>query len=92
MLWRRLFNLPLLPAPFTLSKPVGIVLNVWSLVFLWVAFIFSFFPGTYDPTVQQMNWASLIYGAVMIFALVHYWVPGGARGVYDGPVEYVRKL
>lgn len=92
LLWRRLFNLPLLPAPFTLSKPVGILLNVWSLAFLWIAFIFSFFPGTYNPTVAQMNWACLIYGAVMIFALVHYYMPGGARNVYDGPVEYVRKL
>jgi choline transport protein len=90
VLWRRVTNMPLLPAPFTLSKPVGILLNSISLAFLAVVFVFSFFPGTYNPTVAQMNWACLIYGAVILFAIGYYFTT--ARKVYDGPVEYVRKL
>jgi hypothetical protein len=31
-----------------------------------------------------------MFGGVMLFAVVHYYVQ--ARHVYDGPVEYVRKL
>jgi hypothetical protein len=54
------------------------------------AFIFAFFPGNPNPTVEQMNWACLMFGGVMIFAIIHYYVQ--ARHVYDGPVEYVRKL
>jgi choline transport protein len=88
--WRRITNRPLLPAPFTLSKPIGLVLNAVSLAFLMIAFVFSFFPGTNNPNAEQMNWAILIYGAVMVFALMHYFI--SARHVYDGPVEYVRKL
>ena len=90
VLWRRLTNRPLLPAKFTLSKPVGILLNGFSIAFLAIVFVFSFFPGTLDPTVAEMNWCILIYGAVMIFAALHYFI--SARHVYDGPVEYVRKL
>ncbi|RMD44987.1 hypothetical protein DV735_g109, partial [Chaetothyriales sp. CBS 134920] len=88
--WRRLTHRPLLPAKFTLSRPVGLFLNAMSLAFLLLVFVFSFFPGTVSPTAAEMNWAILIYGAVMVFALLHYVI--SARNVYDGPVEYVRKL
>ncbi|KAK5207732.1 hypothetical protein LTR99_010850 [Exophiala xenobiotica] len=88
--WRRLCHLPLLPAKFTFSRSVGLFLNGFSMVFLIFAFIFAFFPGSPNPTVQAMNWTSLIYGAVVVFAIVDYYVR--ARHVYDGPVEYVRKL
>ena len=88
--WRRLTNRPLLPSKFRLSKPVGLVLNGFSLAFLAIVFVFSFFPGSPNPTPAMMNWAILIYGVVIIFALFYYLV--WARRVYDGPVEYVRKL
>jgi choline transport protein len=87
---RRLTNQPMLPAKFALSKSVGLALNVFSLVFLVFVYVFSFFPGVVDPTVAEMNWSILIHGAVIGFALLHYFV--SARHVYDGPVEYVRKL
>ncbi|RVX74884.1 hypothetical protein B0A52_01161 [Exophiala mesophila] len=90
LFWKRITGQPLLPAKFRLPNGVGIFLNGFSLIFLTFAFIFAFFPGNPDPTVEQMNWACLIYGAVLIFAGVDYYVR--ARHVYDGPVEYIRKL
>ncbi|KAK5023718.1 hypothetical protein LTS07_009226 [Exophiala sideris] len=90
LFWRRMYNLPLLPAKFSFSRPLGLFLNGFSMVFLIFAFIFAFFPGDVDPTVAEMNWTALIYGAVMIFCVADYFLR--ARGVYDGPVEYVRKL
>lgn len=88
--WKRLTNQPLLPAKFTFSRPVGLFLNGFSLLFLVFAFIFAFWPGNPKPTAAQMNWSILIFGAVLIFAVLHYFIK--ARHVYDGPVEYVRKL
>lgn len=90
MFWKRLTNQQLLPAKFTFSKPVGLFLNGFSLCFLIFSFIFAFFPGNPNPTPAQMNWSILMYGAVVIFALLHYFFQ--ARRMYDGPVEYVRKL
>jgi choline transport protein len=37
----------------------------------------------------MMNWSILMYGVVVIGALLHYYFQG--RYLYDGPVEYVRK-
>jgi choline transport protein len=90
LFWRRLTHQTLLPAKFTFSRPVGLFLNGFSLLFLIFAFLFAFFPGNPNPTVQQMNWACLMFGGVVIFAVLHYLIQ--ARHVYDGPVEYVRKL
>lgn len=87
--WRRLTDRPLLPSKFSLSKPVGLALNGFAMLFLILAFIFAFFPGNPLPTPAQMNWTILIYGGVLVFALLHYVVK--ARHVYVGPVEYVRK-
>ena len=60
LFWRRITNQPLLPAKFKLSKPVGLALNGFSLIFLVFTFIFAFFPGSPDPTVEMMNWACLV--------------------------------
>lgn len=88
--WKRLTRQPLLPAKFTFSRPVGLFLNGFSLLFLTFAFIFAFWPANVDPTVAEMNWSALIFGAVLIFAVLDYFIR--ARHVYDGPVEYVRRL
>ncbi|KAL2404101.1 putative amino-acid permease [Exophiala dermatitidis] len=88
--WKRLTRQPLLPAKFTFSRPVGLFLNGFSLLFLIFAFIFAFWPANVDPTVAEMNWSALIFGAVLIFAVLDYFIR--ARHVYDGPVEYVRRL
>jgi choline transport protein len=49
----------------------------------------SFFPPTPKPVAANMNWSILIYGGVIIFALV--WFVAKARHIYVGPVEYIRK-
>lgn len=90
LFWRRLYSLPLLPAKFSFSRPLGLFLNGFSMLFLIFAFFFAFWPASVDPTVSEMNWTVLIYGAVMIFCIADYFLR--ARRVYDGPVEYVRKL
>lgn len=67
----------------------GLALNLASLVFLAVFFTMSFFPISVAPALADMNWAILMFGGVIIFALAYYLVT--ARKIYDGPVEYVRK-
>lgn len=88
--WRRLTGRELLPSKFVLSKPVALALNAYALAFLAIVFVFAFFPGSPSPTPASMNWAILMYGGTMLFAGVYYVI--WARHVYDGPVEYVRKL
>ena len=48
------------------------------------------FPAGHGLNVVTANWAPLIFGVVVIWSVVYYYVYG--RHDYDGPVTYVRKL
>jgi choline transport protein len=85
---KRLRGEPLLPSKFDLGK-WGLLINLIAVVFLVFCWVFTFFPVGPHPTVVDMNWASLGYGCVLIFAVVYYIFRG--RHVYVGPVEYVRR-
>ncbi|KAI5362562.1 Putative amino acid/polyamine transporter I [Septoria linicola] len=87
--WRRLSNKPMLPSRFDLGK-FGLVVNVLALAFLVMIFVMAFFPPTPAPTLQTMNWSSLVFSMVAIWGGIFYFV--WARYRYVGPVEYVRKL
>jgi choline transport protein len=85
---KRLRGEPLLPSKFDLGR-LGLPINIVAVMFLLFCWVFTFFPVTPHPTVADMNWASLGYGCVLIFAVVYYVLHG--RHVYVGPVAYVRK-
>ena len=73
---------------FSLGR-CGLPINILALSYLVVALVFCFFPYKPNPTTAEMNWASLMYGAVLVIAASWYFIR--ARTDYDGPVEYVRK-
>jgi len=74
-------------AKFSLGR-YGVPINIAAMAFLIVAYIFLFFPAAPHPDAASMNWAILVYGAVLVFAWAYYMVKG--RHEYDGPVNYVR--
>ncbi|TKA75574.1 hypothetical protein B0A55_07933 [Friedmanniomyces simplex] len=76
------------PTKFSLGK-AGLIVNTLAFSYLIVALTFTFFPSVPNPRPAEMNWASLMYGFVLLFALGWYLVR--AKTDYDGPVEYVRK-
>lgn len=82
--WRRQ---PLLPRRWTLG-PFGAPINDAALVFLLVSFVMSFFPVSPLPSVQDMNWAVLMFGVVIIAATINYYV--SARHHYIAPVVLVK--
>lgn len=88
MFLKRWKNEPLLPSRFSLGK-AGIWVNGISVVYLCIAFLFAFFPSVPSPTAAFMNWNILIYGVVVIFSLVYFFVKGKKQ--YIGPVEYIDK-
>jgi choline transport protein len=84
--WR---NETLLPSRFNLGR-AGIWINGIAVAYLCVAFLFAFFPPGPKPALMDMNWNVLIYGVVVVFSLVYFWVKG--RHVYAGPVEYINRV
>lgn len=85
---KRIRGEPLLPSKFDLGM-MGLPINIAAVVFLLFLWVFTFFPVGPNPTVVDMNWASLGYGCVLVFAVVYYVIRG--RYVYVGPVRYVNK-
>jgi choline transport protein len=75
-------------ARWSLGK-LGGPINVISVLYLIIVFIFSFFPETTIVNAQLMNWNILIYGFTIVFAISWYFVRGKSQ--YASPVEYVRK-
>ncbi|KAK5128122.1 hypothetical protein LTR08_004193 [Meristemomyces frigidus] len=67
----------------------GLPINALALSYLMIALVFCFFPSVPHPAPAEMNWASLMFGAVLIIAGTWYFVR--AKVEYDGPVESVRK-
>jgi amino acid transporter len=76
-------------ARFTLGR-WGLWINLTAMCFLLPWFVFSFFPNTPDPTAATMNWGSLMYGVVVIFATVYYLIWG--RHSYSPPSEQVKQM
>ncbi|KAF2999362.1 hypothetical protein E8E13_006068 [Curvularia kusanoi] len=84
----RLRGQPLLPRRWSLGRWGGLV-NDLALIFLIIAFAFSFFPMSPKPTAVNMNWAALMFGALAILATINYFV--SARKSYVAPVSIVKQ-
>lgn len=84
MLWCRLHTPEILAyGPWKLGK-MGVVVNIVSILYLSFTCIFMVFPPYQPVSAVNMNYASLIFGGVLIVSLT-YWLWKG-RKVYEGPV------
>ncbi|KAK5127065.1 hypothetical protein LTR85_008424 [Meristemomyces frigidus] len=89
---KRLRGEPLLPRRWSLGKWGGPINDI-SLAFLFVGFVFSFFPvapSTGDPAwAKDFNWAIVIFAATCLLALLYYLC--GGRKKYVAPVSLVKQ-
>ncbi|KAK7423257.1 hypothetical protein QQZ08_009153 [Neonectria magnoliae] len=84
VLWRRITSPETLTwGPWRLGK-AGIAVNVVAAAYLTFTSIFALFPPYQPITPQNMNYASLVLGATLLFGLF-YW-PLRARKRYAGPL------
>lgn len=86
--WKRLHGQPLLPSKFSLGR-LGLPINIISLLFCVIVYVFAFFPSEPNPPAISMNWAIAVYGGVLLLAGIYFIIR--ARHAYVGPVTYVRK-
>ena len=85
---RRLRGPPLPPRRWSLGY-FGLAINIGAVLFLFIVWIFIFFPLTAEVTLETMNWNSLMFGSTMIFAGVYYFAWG--RKFYTSPVDLVKR-
>lgn len=87
ILWRRICQPDTIPAArFSLGR-WGIPVNCAAVIFSIWSFFWSFWPQTNNPTAASFNWASPIFSAVIIGAMIYYCIAG--RKKYFGPVTLV---
>ncbi|EGD99721.1 GABA permease [Trichophyton tonsurans CBS 112818] len=67
----------------------GGFINAAAMLFLFPLFVFSFFPLTKEVDATTMNWSSLIYVSVILFATVYYFAYG--KKTYVPPSSLVRR-
>ena len=88
LVWRRLRGKPLPARRWSLGR-YGLAINILSLLFLTPIYFFAFWPPATPVEPDTMNWAVVMYGGVVIWALVYYAVWG--RHSYVGPVAIVNR-
>lgn len=87
MLYRRIFTPKLLTyGPWRLNPVVGIVANVVAISYILFITAFLLLPAAMPVTALNMNYASAVIGAVLIFATVD-WVARG-RFCYTGALNH----
>jgi choline transport protein len=87
---KKLRGEPLPPSKWKLPKRYGLAINIISIFYLILVFIISFFPLATPVSPQSMNWNCLVYGIVVIFALIYYLIWGKYH--YNGPVVHVKPI
>jgi amino acid transporter len=88
LILRRLRKEPLPARRWTLGR-YGIFVNIGAVIFLLVVWVFIFFPLQTPVTPATMNWNIVMFGGIMIFAMVYYIFVG--RKTYTPPVELVKR-
>lgn len=73
---------------FNLGR-LGLPINILAMCYLMPIFVFAFFPVTSTVTPESMNWAIVMFGGIMGFALVWYFIWG--HKVYVPPVALVKR-
>jgi choline transport protein len=87
VLWRRIRHPETLPpCRWTLGK-AGVTVNIIALFYASFAFFWCFWPQATPVELDTVNWSPLMFVAVMVIAMVLYYVRG--RKVYHGPVVTV---
>ena len=69
--------------PWTMGR-LGLPVNIFSVIFLVISVLFSFFPPVTPVTLVTMNWSCVIFGGIVILGLIWYAVIG--RKQYNGPI------
>ena len=60
------------------------LVNLFSIAFLTVSIVFSFFPPGLPVTLLTMNWSCVVFGAAVLVGLFYFAIWG--RKEYHGPI------
>lgn len=66
---------------------------IYSVAWMTFIFVLLLFPTYPDPDAQEMNYAVVVLGFVLVFCIVYYWMPRfGGKIFFTGPVRTVDEV
>lgn len=74
--WRKISGTAPAPGPWTIGKTPSLVVNILTLCYIVIIFIFSFFPLAIPVDVKSMNWAVVLYFGVVFIGIAVYFIRG----------------
>lgn len=87
--WRKLNGTAPEPGPWTIGKMPSLIVNILTLIYIVIVFIFSFFPLVIeDLSLSSFNWAIVLYFGMVIIGIVLYLFRGKD---YQEPKPLYRK-
>ena len=86
LLIRRLGNKHVPWGPFRLGR-WGLLVNLFSVFYSALLIVFMVFPPYQPVTARNMNYASAVFGFVMLLSFILWFMYG--KKVYRGPVREV---
>ena len=76
LVWRKLTGTAPAPGPWTIGKMPSLIINILTLVYIGIVFIFSFFPLALPIDLTTMNWAVVLYFGVVFIGIAVYLLRG----------------
>lgn len=78
------------PGIWYMGPTLSLISAIYSVAWMTFIFILLLFPTYPDPTPDQMNYAVVVLGFVLIFCVVYYYMPGiGGKTFFMGPVRTI---
>jgi amino acid transporter len=78
------------PGVWYMGDKLSYISAVYSVSWMTFIFILLLFPSYPDPTPQEMNYAVVVVGFVLVFCVVYYYIPGfGGKTFFTGPVRTI---
>lgn len=62
----------------------GVPVIIGSIIYSIIGIFFSFWPGSLNPTLVNMNWSVVVFCGAMVLSMGFWFVHG--RLVYTGPI------
>jgi choline transport protein len=81
---QRLTNEQIRWGPWKLGAKLGFAINIFSMCFLAISIVFSFFPPGIPVTLVSMNWSILVFSGTVVLGILFYLVRGHKN--YHGPI------
>ncbi len=81
------------PGVWYMGDTLSLISAVYSVAWMTFIFILLLFPTYPDPTANEMNYAVVVLGFVLIFCVAYYYVPRfGGKTFFTGPVRTIDDL